>query len=304
MQTVESVVSISIKNILLATDFSPGSEVALQHARVLGIRHKANVHTLHVSAADCYQLLDPEAFAVTFDEWTESEKNPIETLRGLMQGLPSQVPLVPGPVWKVVNEIVQRNQIDLLVLFSHGRQGIPRLMLGSVAEEMLRNVACPVLTVGPDVRRCFTSDLKVKNVLLATHFEPNSIAPNHARWLCNEFRAQLTVLHVVDDQHWGDKTDAQLVARLVDTVPDDGSLWRKPVLRLASGLPSARILELAQSSCADLIVLGARHPEPARINSHLPWATAARVIAGAPCPVLTVREREDYPSYGNLQKHP
>jgi nucleotide-binding universal stress UspA family protein len=43
---------------------------------------------------------------------------------------------------------------------------------------------------------------------------------------------------------------------------------------------------------ADLIVLGARHPEPAKINSHLPWATAARVIAEAECPVLTVRQKE------------
>jgi nucleotide-binding universal stress UspA family protein len=45
---------------------------------------------------------------------------------------------------------------------------------------------------------------------------------------------------------------------------------------------------------ADLIVLGARHPEPAKINSHLPWATAARVIAEAECPVLTVLQKDSY----------
>jgi nucleotide-binding universal stress UspA family protein len=69
---------------------------------------------------------------------------------------------------------------------------------------------------------------------------------------------------------------------------------RKPAFLLAYGAPSTRILDIARQSAPDLIVLGARHPEPARINSHLPWATAARVIAEAPCPVLTVRERENY----------
>jgi nucleotide-binding universal stress UspA family protein len=63
---------------------------------------------------------------------------------------------------------------------------------------------------------------------------------------------------------------------------------------LKYGLPSANILEVAQQMRADLIVLGARHPEPAKINSHLPWATAARVIAEAECPVLTVRQKDSY----------
>jgi nucleotide-binding universal stress UspA family protein len=295
MQMLESALSISLKNILLATDFSPGSDVALRHAQALALSHKANVYTIHVAAPNCYQLLDPEAFAITFNEWANSANNPIETLHELMQGLPSQVPVNSGAVWEVVNEIIRRNQIDLLVLSSHGRQGVSRLVLGSVAEEVFRNVPCPVMTVGPDVKARGTSGLKIKNVLLATHFEPNSMAPGYAKWLCNEFRAQLTVLHVAEDRQPEVKS-AQL-ARLRDTVPDDGSLWRKPAFMLASGLPSAKILEMAEQSHADVIVLGARHPEPARINSHLPWATAARVIAEASCPVLTVREKEDYVPY-------
>jgi nucleotide-binding universal stress UspA family protein len=296
MQMLESALSISLKNILLATDFSPGSDVALRHAQALALSHKANVYTIHVAAPDCYQLLNPEAFAITFNEWAGSAKDPIEILHELMQGLPSQVPVNSGAIWQVVNEMIRRNQIDLLVLSSHGRQGISRLVLGSVAEEVFRNVPCPVLTVGPDVKDHGANGLEIKNVLLATHFERNSMAPGYAKWLCNEFHAQLTVLHVADERQPEVKSAAQL-ARLRDTVPDDGSLWRKPALMLASGVPSAKILEVAGQSHADVIVLGARHPEPARINSHLPWATAARVIAEASCPVLTVREREGDGTY-------
>ena len=286
--------SLSLKNILLATDFSSGSDVALKHALAIASRQSAHVHTLHVAAPDCYQLLDPEAFALTFNGWAANSANPTEVLRGLMQGLPSEVPLHPGRVWQVVSEIVSRNEIDLLVLASHGRHGIPRLALGSVAEDVFRNVSCPVLTLGPDVKACPPNELTIKKILLATHFEPNSSAPEYAAWLANEFRAEVTVLHVADEREsqppaGGNKPIAE---RLRAVIRDEGTLWCKPAFMLAYGLPSTKILEVAAQTHPDLIVLGARRPEPARINSHLPWATAARVIADASCPVLTVREAE------------
>jgi nucleotide-binding universal stress UspA family protein len=286
--------SLKLKNILLATDFSSGSDVALKHALALASRQSAHVHTLHVAAPDCYQLLDPEAFALTFNGWAANSANPTEVLRGLMQGLPSEVPLHSGRVWQVVNEIVTRNEIDLLVLASHGRHGIPRLVLGSVAEDVFRNVSCPVLTVGPDVKPCPGNELRIKKILLATHFEPHSSAPEYAAWLSNEFHAELTLLHVADERQSrpAARSNKELTERLRATLPDEDALRQKPAIVLAYGLPSAKILEVARQIRPDLIVLGARHPEPARINSHLPWATAARVIAEAPCPVLTVRQAE------------
>jgi nucleotide-binding universal stress UspA family protein len=190
--------------------------------------------------------------------------------------------------------VVKRNEIDLLVLASHGRHGIPRLVLGSVAEDVFRNVSCPVLTVGPDVKPCNSREMKIKKVLLATHFEAGSTAPAHAALLCNEFGAELTVLHVADENKIASngKTSKELAQQLTSVVPPEVCLWRKPACVLKYGLPSTNILEVAQQMRADLIVLGARHPEPARINSHLPWATAARVIAEAECPVLTVRQKD------------
>src|SRR4029077_1390228 len=258
MKTLELALSLSLKNILLATDFSQGSDVALKHARAIAARHSSRVHTIHVAAKDCYQLLNPAAFAITFNGRTGSPENPTDVLRGLMQGLPAQVPLHPGAVWEVVTEIVQRNEIDLLVLASHGRHGIPRLVLGSVAEDVFRNVSCPVLTIGPDVKPCNTNELKIKRVLLAAHFEANSIAPQYATWLCKEFQAELTVLHVADErQQTPAGSTGKLTTQLRSVVPDAASLWRKPSFVLACGLPSAKILEVARETRADVIVLGA-----------------------------------------------
>jgi len=294
MNTLEPVTALSLKNILLATDFSPGSETALKYALAIARRHASRVHTIHVNSPDSYNLLDPDAFAITFNAPEANSKNISDVLHGLLTGLPSQTPMRQGAVWEVISDVVRRNEIDLLVLASHGRHGIPRLVLGSVAEEVFRNVSCPVLTVGPDVKPCNSREMKIKKVLLATHFEAGSTAPVHAALLCNEFGAELTVLHVADENKVSShgKTSKRLVQQLTSVVPPEACLWQKPACVLKHGLPSANILEAAQQMRADLIVLGARHPEPARINSHLPWATAARVIAEAECPVLTVRQED------------
>ena len=295
MNTLEPVIALSLKNILLATDFSPGSETALKYAQAIARRHASRVHTIHVNSPDSYNLLDPDAFAITFNGPEANSNNLADVLHGLLTGLPSQTPMRQGAVWEVISDVVKRNEIDLLVLASHGRHGIPRLVLGSVAEEVFRNVTCPVLTVGPDVKPCNNRELQIKKVLLATHFEAGSTAPTHAALLCNEFGAELTVLHVADENKVANgKNGRELAQQLNSVVPPEACLWRKPVCVLKYGLPSANILEIAEQIHADLIVLGARHPEPAKINSHLPWATAARVIAEAECPVLTVRQKDSY----------
>jgi nucleotide-binding universal stress UspA family protein len=294
MKTLEPVTALSLKNILLATDFSPGSETAVKYAQAIARRHTSRVHTIHVNSPDSYNLLDPDAFAITFNGQEANPKNSSDVLHGLLTGLPSQTPLHQGPVSEVISDVVKRNEIDLLVLASHGRHGIPRLVLGSIAEDVFRIVSCPVLMVGPDVKPCNSREMKIKRVLLATHFEAGSTAPAHAALLCNEFSAELTILHVAEENKVVSpgRNRKDLAQQIASVVPPETCLWRKPVCMLKYGLPSANILEVARQIRADLIVLGARHPEPARINSHLPWATAARVIAEAECPVLTVRQKD------------
>ena len=294
MKTLEPAISLSLKNILLATDFSPGSETALKYAQAIAQRHASHVHVIHVTAPDSYRLLDPEAFAITFNQPGNSAVNATDVLHALLEGLPTQTPVRQGLVWEVISDVVRRNEIDLLVLASHGRHGIFRMVMGSVAEDVFRNISCPVLTVGPDVKPCDGGGFNIQRVLLATHFEKTSSAPLYAALLCNEFHAGLTALHVVEERKDADARSKEqgLIERLCSVVPAEANLWCKPECKLMHGSPSHGILDAARELQSDLIVLGARHPEPARINSHLPWATAARVIAEAHCPVLTVREGE------------
>ncbi len=112
MKSLEQTALISLKNILLATDLSPSSAMALAYARALGNEHGARVHTLHVSGLDNYQLLCPEAFAETFNRKDQSSQSDSEVLRELLEGLPCEVPLHGSHVWEVIADVVRRNEID------------------------------------------------------------------------------------------------------------------------------------------------------------------------------------------------
>jgi nucleotide-binding universal stress UspA family protein len=290
MKLAEPTASVLIKNILLATDLSETSQKALQYAQGLARHLGAQVHAIHVSGPDSYQLLEPEALAVTFHELREADQHPTDILRSLFQGLNTQISLRSGGVWEVINDVVARSEIDLLLLGTHGRTGIPKLLQGSVAEEVFRNVSCPVLTIGPDAQVVDRKPHRIQRVLLATDLQANSSSHFYAAWFSKEFKAQLTVLRVMSDTGMGRRQ--QLVPQLRQAMNEELTLNSEPEYRIEYGPPAGCILEAARSWGAELIVLGARHPKSGEVNTHSPWAVASRVIAEAECPVLTVRQPE------------
>jgi nucleotide-binding universal stress UspA family protein len=199
--------------------------------------------------------------------------------------------------------IVAENGIDLIVVGTHGRTGLGRLLLGSVAEDILRHAPCPVLTVGPKVRgraklpefhgegrELAPAELELRRIVYATNFTPSSltVAPV-AIGLAGQFEARLTLMHVVEDYA---VLDARLgliedgIRQLQGLVPKDAALAYVPEAVIEFGSAWQCILNTAADRDADLIVLGAR---PADTATHLPWTTVHRVVAQAICPVLTVR---------------
>src|SRR5690349_19637011 len=104
MKTLEPAVSLSLKNILIATDFSPVSGVAVKYAQAIARKHSSRVHTIHVTAPDSYHMLDPDAFAITFNRATAEAENIPDVLQSLLEGLPSETPLQQGTIWKVISD--------------------------------------------------------------------------------------------------------------------------------------------------------------------------------------------------------
>ncbi|HEX7285402.1 MAG TPA: universal stress protein [Candidatus Angelobacter sp.] len=291
MTPAEPAVSLLLKNVLLATDLAEtSSEKALKYAQGLAQRLGSRLHAIHVSGSDSYQLLEPEALAVTFHELRDASQHPTDVLKSLFQGLPTQISLRNGGIWEVINDVVARTEIDLLVLGTHGRTGIPKLIQGSVAEQVFRNVSCPVLTVGPDAKVSGNGPHNIERVLLATDLAPNAASHFYAGWFSKEFQAKMTVMRVMSDTGMGRRQ--QLVPELKQVISGELNLAAEPECRIEYGPAAPCILEVARAWPADLIVLGARHPKSSEVNTRSPWAVASRVIAEAECPVLTVRQPE------------
>ena len=154
------------KNILVATDFSESAAVALAYGRDFARTFKARLHLVHM-VEDVMVRYSPEvAFGVP-ELQKNLEKNAWRSLRALIteddQAL-GIVPVVQTCATNIANAIVdyaKTNAIDLVVTGTHGRGPIQHLLMGSVAERVVRTAPCPVLTVHEKEREFIAPDAMV-----------------------------------------------------------------------------------------------------------------------------------------------
>ncbi|MBT4863841.1 MAG: universal stress protein [Planctomycetaceae bacterium] len=144
---------IDLKNILLPTDFSETSLTATRYAIELAKRFSATLHLLHViedpgvyiAAFDSFPLPSPVEFETYAEERLENWVLPDDAA-----GLDIQRRWVHGVPFTQIIRDSRENDIDLIVLGTHGRSVISQLLLGSVAEKVVRKAPCSVLTVRPE----------------------------------------------------------------------------------------------------------------------------------------------------------
>ncbi len=175
---------------------------------------------------------------------------------------------------------------------THGRSGLRKLVLGSVAEDVFRQSPCPVLTVGP-YSPGTAREPRLKHVLFATDFSAASEeALPWAVSAAQEFGAGLTVLHVCPDlkgetAHDLEQVNAALQGRRRDLLASVSNQVHDAKFETQTGDPATMILEAAAAHDIDLIVFGLK---PLRsFSDRVPWVHAYHVLCEAACPVLTVR---------------
>jgi len=286
---------VTLRNILCATDFSSISEAALLYATAIARRYDSQVYLAHVIRPDAYQLVPPEASVAALTQTRRYAEQQMGELlvSGRLRGIPHQVLLGEGELWGVLSNMLAEHDVDLAVVGTHGRRGVPKMLLGSVAEEIFRLAPCPVLTVGPRVPREVPSEVELRHILYATDFTPTADrAAAYALSLAQEHCARLTVVHVVPESTQPSIKNKALLQtfftkRLRALVPQEADLWCDPELVVEFGSPADGILKLAGVRQVDLAVLGVRRS--ANFPGHLPPATAYKVVCQAQCPVMTVR---------------
>lgn len=298
MKAVQATTRIALKNILFATDFSSAADAALPFAMQIARRYGAKVYGVHVNSFDDYMGVARNAWAAMAE--ASDGKEDARRLNEQLQGIEHEVVIGEGNILEVVSNLIKEKRIDLMVVGTRGRTGFAKTLLGSVAEQILRQAPCPVLTVGPHVsaeQERWDAELygkrgEMHEILYATDltadFPP---AAPYAISLAQENQAHLTLLHVIEDPKAWELVQPEQVAesmehKLRELVPQEAELWCEPVCLVERGESAEKILDVANRRHAHLIVLGARPAK--RLATHLNTGTVHKVVLQAKCPVLTV----------------
>lgn len=142
--------TLSFKMIVVPTDFSIASAPAMEYARMLAERFGAALHLLHVVEDPYVAAAWSEAYATIPDPRERLQKEAAQRLNSMIASFPNltaTTEVVVGTPAQTIVEIARARSADLIVMGTHGRSGFAHLLLGSVAERVVRLASCPVLTV-------------------------------------------------------------------------------------------------------------------------------------------------------------
>lgn len=299
--------SLVIRRILAATDFSPASEEALRWADFFASRFGAELLVFHALSLDPALLVGPTGVAVDLATRLveDARRAAQESMRSLQGRFPAARTVVEETSAREgIVRAAQTHGADLVCVGTHGRTGLPRLLYGSVAQHVVVHSPVPVLTVRQDRDR----PVRVRCILAPTDFSPAADAAlPWADLLARTFDARLVLLHVVEVTYeslvevpWGgglepvgeaiarqleEQARAELEAR-ARRLPPCETLVRTG---LGAGLSRQRLVEAAQEVGADLVVMGT-HGRTG-VDRILFGSVAEHVIRTSPVPVLTVRHR-------------
>jgi len=299
-------VRIGLKNILIATDFSPLSQRALDYALSFARRYESNLTVAHVlspalyatpSTAALYGALDPLPY---LDGVRRELQHRADELAQYVSdsGVNCNPVVVEGGISEQLKRLIEDRDIDLLVLGTHGAERWNRLVMGSVAESLVHNAKCPVLTIGPRVFRRPTFEVSLRHIIYATDFSAESAhAAPYALSLAQEYSSKITLVHVLppDMRSNGDRDllTTHFRDELQKLVPVDVENWCEPEFVLEYGSSVEAVLELAEQRNADLIVLGTRKSN-AGVLTYFKSGVAYHVMCRAECPVFTITGEQEF----------
>jgi len=277
-----------LNRVLVTADLSATTANILGYAVLFCQKFRAGLSVAHVIHPDAYPFQLPE----TWPQLAEAEIEicqKFENLVGTSVGtMPHETILEKGEVWPTIRRIIHDKKIDLLIAGTHGRSGISKTLIGSIAEQMLMCASCPLLTIGPNVSISGSRSLRLNRILYATDFSAESLsAVSLVISMCKASGAELTLLHC----HTNGEVAAVMLESLRDVIPLGAGLNTPPDCFVRTSPHRYAILELAKEQSADLIVLGIpRKKWHSKLATHFTDATVYHIVSQAECPVLTVRK--------------
>ena len=295
-----------ITRVLCPVDFSDPSLRALHHAAAVAAWYQAPLDVLHVVPEPMPPALPLMMVGVrpAPADVTAAAASALDAFiaRARLASPPRAV-VRDGPAVDAIVSHAAAIGADLIVMGSHGREGLGHLLFGSTADRVLHKAPCPVLVVPLHAEEPSSADrVRFTRILCALDFStPSTRALELGLSLARESGGALTVLHVVEalaeDELEGfppvgvrehvEKLTSEARQRLHAAVPREAHAWAEVTETVRYGRAALAILREAEERGADLIVLGA---EGHRGLGRLMLGSATHtVVRRATCPVLTTR---------------
>lgn len=286
---------LRIERILFPTDFTEVAERAFQHASHLADRFGADLHVLNVVPPNKPEFASPMEY-LTENRLAEANANAIVAERPGVHMVHRQVE-DSSPAIAVLG-YADEQDVDLIVMGTHGRRGLDRWFIGSVAEEVMRLATTPVMTVQP-TGSASGADF-VERILVPVDFSEHSrLSITYARELAASYGARIDLVHIVEDLTvpaiYGldlkridtpevlDRVRVGLETMIEEAPGADVSI--RP--HVIYGHPVREILGFAESNKSDLMVI-ATHGLTG-IRRFLMGSVTERLSRVAPCPVFTIK---------------
>jgi len=312
---------LNVERILCPIDFSEFSERALAQAVRIARWFEAKVTALHVVPTPLWVVsADPAVpYAVPADLLRAQRRETAEALERFVDpyrkdGAVVHARLLDGDPSRVIQATSLEMPADLVVMGTHGRTGFEHMLLGSVAEKVLRRATCPVLTVGGGAHPPRGGAL-FRRILCALDLtEASGKTLEAALSLAEENLARVCVLHVLEGlpgqsgpprfrarpevARIREELYEEAADRLRRGVPELARKFCTVTERVAEGTAWKEVLSVAEETGAELIVMGA-HSSRA-VDRAFFGSTVNQVVRQAHCPVLVARETPSRRTLGDL----
>lgn len=285
-----------VQRILLPTQFSPACEKAREHARIIAERTGAQIHVLHVQVMHANEWGWGGVVPAQIDnEQALSEAASSGLARFCTPIGDRAVPATTSDISAAaaIVRYADDNDIDLILMGTHGRKGLAQLFLGSEAAEVTRAASVPVMVVGGEHTAPAPS---YRTILCGFDFSAHALgALDEAARLARAHSARLIIAHVVDSRplppYQTDSIEAAevdharqaLQTRLANAGLDDIN-WE---IIVSAGAPWRELNDMARELGADLIIMGTAGLSG--LDHLLLGSVTERVMRAAPCPVLAWR---------------
>ena len=295
---------VTISHILCPTDFSPVSANAETYAAALAKYYGARLSLVHIDPP--MPVMAPYGEIPVdirlFDEQRRQAEQDLAAAgaRARAGGITVDTSLVGGYPGREVLALAREQDVDLIVLGSHGRGGLEHLLLGSVAEKVLRKAPCPVMVVPSAAPP--EHGVRFARILCPVDGSPASAdAVAQAVDLAREADGRLTLVHVVepmpaasefavlDADEYRRAGEAYGARLLREAVSDEVRTWCRVDEQVLEGKPSDRIVDTARKLGADVIVMGVRGRGALDLLAF--GSTANAVVRQAPCPIFVVHPK-------------